>query len=183
MADTKIKMTELELKGALLLEAFQASDNRGRFTKYFENEMFEKLKFEVRESFASSNLKGVIRGLHFQNPQPQARIVWCPYGKIWDVIVDLRKNSKTYKKWHAEELSDQNKRGLYMPRGFAHGFISLSEGAYVLYLADAPWNPQAEKGIIYNDAALGIRWPKPVKGPIVSKRDAAFTAFRDEDAY
>jgi len=182
MGDTKIKATELPLKGALLLEAFEARDNRGKFSKYFDDALFRKLKFEVRESFASSNHENVIRGLHFQNPNAQARIVWCPYGKIWDVIVDLRKDSATYRKWHAEELSDENKRGLYIPRGFAHGFLSLSKGAYVLYFADAPWDSQAEKGIIYNDEALGIKWP--VEGaPIISGRDAAFGKLKDEDAY
>ncbi|MFA6035977.1 MAG: dTDP-4-dehydrorhamnose 3,5-epimerase family protein, partial [Candidatus Micrarchaeia archaeon] len=124
MADTKIKMTELPLRGAQLLEAFEAADNRGKFTKYFEDDLFRKLKFQMHESFASSNHENVVRGLHFQNPDAQARIVWCPYGKIWDVIVDLRKSSPTYKKWHAEELSDANKRGLYIPKGFAHGFLS-----------------------------------------------------------
>lgn len=177
---TRIRTSALPLKDALLLDAFQAEDNRGKFTKYFEDALFQELKFETRESFSSSNRTNVIRGLHLQNPKAQARIVWCPYGKIWDVIVDLRKSSPTYLKWHAEELSDTNNHGIYIPRGFAHGFVALSEGAYVLYLADAPYAPDTEKGIIWNDPKIGIKWPKLDGEPILSGRDAKFGMFDEE---
>ena len=177
----RIKAGELPLKDALTLEAGVQEDGRGRFSKYFDNELFHMLNFTVHEIFASSNRKGVVRGLHFQKPNPQARIVWCPYGKVWDVLVDLRRNSATYLKWHGEELSEENGRGVFVPRGFAHGFVSLTEGAYVLYFADAPYSPETEKGIIYNDRRLGIRWPGLEGKPVLSRRDAGFPEFREKE--
>ena len=172
-----IKIAKLPLDGACLLEMFESADERGKFHKYFDAELLKELKFEAREVFASSNRKGVVRGLHLQKPKPQARIVLCPYGRVWDAMVDLRKESKTYLKWHAEELSDANRRGVYVPRGYAHGFLALTDGAYVLYLADAPYDEKSETGIIYNDPSLGIRWPIEGKKPIMSKRDLGFGKF------
>ncbi|MDO8339828.1 MAG: dTDP-4-dehydrorhamnose 3,5-epimerase [Candidatus Burarchaeum sp.] len=179
----RLKISELPLKGARLLEAFEAEDARGRFSKFFEDALFKELNFTVHEVFASMNKKNVVRGLHFQDPQPQARIVWCPQGRIYDVLVDIRKNSPTFKKWHGVELSGKNKLGIYIPHGFAHGFLSLEKDSYVLYLADAPWSPESEKGIKYDDPALGISWPGLTGKPIQSERDAKFGNFREEDAY
>ncbi|VVC03155.1 dTDP-4-dehydrorhamnose 3,5-epimerase [Candidatus Burarchaeum australiense] len=182
--ETKIRTSELPLKGALLLEAFEADDARGRFSKFFEDSLFRQLGFTVHEVFASSNKKDVVRGLHFQNPQPQARIVWCPRGRIYDVLVDIRKGSPTFKKWHGVELGGKGKAlGVYVPKGFAHGFLSLEDDSYVLYLADAPWSPASEKGIIYDDPGLDIKWPKMAGRAIQSGRDAAFPAFNEKDAY
>lgn len=178
-----LKSSGLPLKGARLLETFEADDRRGRFSKFFDDALFRELGFTVHEVFASTNRKNVLRGLHFQNPKPQARIVWCLKGKIYDVLVDIRKNSPTFKKWHGIELSGENKRGVYVPRGFAHGFLSLEEGSHVLYLADAAWSPDSEKGIIYNDPGLGIKWPGLKDAQIQSDRDAKFAVFKEEDAY
>jgi len=176
-----IKTKELPLQDALLLEAGVHKDVRGQFSKYFDNSLFHKLNFAVHEVFASGNKKGVLRGLHFQNPNPQARIVWCPYGKIWDVQVDLRKDSRTYLKWHGEELSGEKGRGVFVPRGFAHGFVALSEEAFVLYIADAPYSPETEKGIIYNDRKLGIKWQGLEGKPVLSERDAGFSKFEEKE--
>src|SRR3990167_3543804 len=102
-----LKSSGLPLKGARLLETFEADDRRGRFSKFFDDALFRELGFTVHEVFASTNRKNVLRGLHFQNPKPQARIVWCLKGKIYDVLVDIRKNSPTFKKWHGIELSGE----------------------------------------------------------------------------
>ncbi|RLG20147.1 dTDP-4-dehydrorhamnose 3,5-epimerase [Candidatus Micrarchaeota archaeon] len=175
----RIGMKKLPLGDALLLTVFEHRDERGKFNKYVDSDVLRELKFEVKEVFASSNRKNVVRGLHLQKPNAQARIIWCPYGKVWDVMVDLRKGSETYLKWHAEELSDENGKGVYIPRGFAHGFLSLSEGAYVLYFADSAYDEKVETGIQYDDERIGIKWPLESR-PVLSKRDEGFGKFDEK---
>ena len=176
----KIKTSALPLEGALLLEVFKHEDLRGKFTKYFENRMFEELDFGVKEMFMSSNRKNVVRGLHLQKPKAQARIVWCLKGRIYDVIVDLRKKSETFKKWHGVELSASNGKGVYVPKGFAHGFLSLEDDSQVLYIANEPYSPETEGGIIYTDPVLNIKWPNMEKPPLMSERDSRFAKFDEE---
>lgn len=173
----KIKATALPLKGALLISPFRSKDSRGDFIKPADGALFRKLRFRVRDMFYSTSRKGVIRGLHFQNPNPQAKLVFCAKGSIYDVIVDLRKKSPTFKKWYGRELSEKNGNGFYIPRGFAHGFACLKKGSLVLYFADERYCPKYDTGVLYSDKELGIKWPVPGK-PTVSKRDSSLPPLR-----
>ena len=126
---------ELNLKGAYLIDCFYSGDNRGGFTKIFEKDFFSAagIQFTLNETFTSRSSKNVIRGLHFQSGNPQAKLVSVVAGKVWDVIVDLRQNSPTFGHWTAQELSAENHLSFYVPRGFAHGFASLEDGSVMLY--------------------------------------------------
>ena len=160
MAAFEIK--ETPLKGALVIEAFHASDNRGSFVKYFEKDIFRSLgiDFDLNETFVSISAKNVIRGMHFQLHAPQAKLVSVPQGKIYDVIIDLVKNSKTYGKWYGVELTEENKKQFLIPKGFAHGFLVLSDIAEFCYKCDDFWHPNDEGGLAWNDPAIGIVWPE-----------------------
>lgn len=165
---------ELELPGLFLVEPKVFGDERGYFKEIFKASDFKKAG--IREAFVQDNLsysqKGVLRGLHFQHePQAQGKLVTCLKGRIFDVAVDLRRGSPTFKKWVALELSEENHRLLYIPAGFAHGFQVLSEEALVAYKCTAEYAPELDAGIIWNDPELAIPWPIPE--PILSPKDAA----------
>lgn len=163
----------LELEGAYLITNFYAGDNRGGFMKCFEKNIYAGagIEFQLDETFVSVSTKNVIRGLHFQMRIPQAKLVSVVKGKVWDVIVDLREKSPTYKKWIGEEISAENHRALYIPRGFAHGFASLEDGTVMLYQCDGKYDKESDTGIIYNDPQLAIEWPIDDKLAIHSERD------------
>lgn len=170
------EFNKLELSGAYLIENFYVGDNRGGFTKCFEKDIYSKagIDFKLNETFASVSDKNVVRGLHFQTHNPQAKLVCVVKGKVWDVIVDLRLNSPTYKKWISAELSDENHRALYVPRGFAHGFASLENGTIMLYQCDGAYDEKTDTGIMFNDPEIGIKWPVDEGDMIHSKRDLTF---------
>ena len=123
--------------------------------------------------FFSMSAKNVIRGLHFQLHEPQAKIVSVPYGKVYDVIVDLQPESPTFKKWYAVELSGENNRAVYIPKGYAHGFASLQDGTIVVYQCDGAYDKASDTGIRYDDPELGIKWPIEPEAVICSERDRA----------
>ena len=133
----------------------------------------------VQENQSLSNSKGLIRGLHFQRPpHAETKLVRVVVGAIWDVFVDLRRNSDTYGLWDALELSAENKMMVYIPKGFAHGFCTLSEQTLVLYKVDAYYMPEFEGGLKWDDEALGIQWP--VDNPHLSVKDTTrWSTFRD----
>ena len=163
---------KLEISDVVLIEPKLFSDNRGFFYESFkESDFFSHGivdKF-VQENFSHS-VKDVVRGLHFQkNPCAQAKLVAVIKGKIFDVVVDIRKNSPTYGKWVGEILSEENHRSLYLPEGFAHGFCVLSEEADVLYKVSNEYSPENERGIIWNDPIINISWS--VEKPIISEKD------------
>lgn len=166
-------ITRLELEGAFLIDSFYQGDKRGGFTKYFEKDSFAKaaIEFQLNETFVSVSRKNVIRGLHFQLNHPQAKLVSVVKGKLWDVIVDLRLNSLTYKKWIGVELSEENHKALYVPRGFAHGFLALEDETMMLYQCDGKYDKETDTGIIYNDPELNITWPVDDTISIHSDRD------------
>lgn len=170
---------ELKLKGAYLISGFYIGDDRGSFTKNFEKDIFAKagIEFRLSESFFSCSAKNVIRGLHFQTHNPQAKLVSVVAGSVWDVIVDLRLDSPTFKQWVAYELSAKNHLSLYVPRGFAHGFLSLEDNTVMFYQCDGEYDKFSDTGIIYNDATLDICWPIKEKDVIHSKRDLEFGNF------
>ena len=164
---------ELDLKGAYLITSFYAGDNRGGFTKSFEKDIFREagIEFHLNETFASVSMKNVIRGLHFQTHNPQAKLVSVVAGKVWDVMVDLRPDSPTFKKWCAHELSAENHMSFYIPRGFAHGFASLEDNTVMLYQCDGKYDKETDTGIRFDDHEIGIIWPVGENEAIHSKRD------------
>ena len=162
----------LPLKDAYIVHAKKFFDDRGFFSELFREDLFTEagIKFRPVQINLSYSRKGVIRGLHFQRkPFTQAKLIYCPKGKIYDVIVDLRPNSPTFKKWYGVLLSPDNLNALFVPRGFAHGFASLEEGSQVLYATDNVYSKDHDGGIRWNDPDLGIVWP--FKDPILSEKD------------
>jgi len=160
------------------------TDSRGYFTETYKESDF--LKNGISDSFIQDNtsqsLKGVVRGLHYQiNPVAQAKLVRCIYGKVFDVAVDIRKGSPTFGKWISCELSSDNNYLLYLPEGFAHGFLTLSEKALVTYKVSAEYAPDYERGIIYNDSKIAIKWP--TNDILLSEKDALFPGFTEADIF
>jgi dTDP-4-dehydrorhamnose 3,5-epimerase len=152
-------------------------DDRGRFFESYNQEKFSTLG--ITDIFLQDNVsiskKGVLRGLHFQNsPYAQAKLVSVLHGEVFDVAVDIRPESATYKKWVGATLSGENHRMLYIPQGFAHGFYVLSQEARFTYKCSGYYNKEASSGIIWNDPTLAISWPIPAgESPILSAQDAA----------
>lgn len=174
MVETKI--IETDMPGLFLINFKKFEDERGLFSKPFEKEVFEELGLETKfvEDFFSISKKNVIRGLHFQIPPAEhVKLVYCTFGKIFDVVVDLRRGSPTYGKFQTFELSPERALALYIPKGFAHGFLVLSEVAVVSYKVSTQYSPEYDRGILWN--SVGVRWP--VEKPILSERDSKFPRF------
>ncbi|RKY02938.1 MAG: dTDP-4-dehydrorhamnose 3,5-epimerase [Spirochaetes bacterium] len=170
---------KLEIPGPVLIEPKVFSDDRGIFMETYKHPDFAE--FGIKEIFTQDNYsksikKGVLRGLHYQIPPfAQAKIIWVISGEIFDVIVDIRVGSPYYGKWIGINLSSENRKMLYIPCGFAHGFCTLSEVTEVVYKCTNVYSPQHERGIIWNDPLLKINWP--VKHPILSKKDSTHPTF------
>ena len=162
----------LNISDVILVEPKLFSDDRGFFLESFKTSDFLSIGIDkkfVQDNFSHS-IRGVIRGLHFQRtPKAQAKLVTAFKGEIFDVAVDIRKNSPTYGKWIGEILSESNHKLLYIPEGFAHGFCVLSEEADVLYKVSNEYSSDHEEGIIWSDPKLNIQWP--ITKPIVSDKD------------
>ncbi len=172
-------MKKPTLAGLQLIELKIFGDDRGYFMERYQKERFQALGLpgEFIQDNLSRSKPGVIRGLHYQNNPAQGKLVGAIRGAIWDVVVDIRKNSPTYGKWEAFELSDTNGHLLWIPGGFAHGFCVLgNEPADVMYKVDAPYSPKTEGGILWSDAELKIEWP--VSNPIVSGKDQVLQTFQ-----
>lgn len=172
---------ELELSGAYLISNFFAGDNRGGFTKTFEKEIYKAagIELNISETFVSRSAKNVIRGLHFQTHNPQAKLVSVVSGKVWDVIVDLRPGSPTFSKWIAHELSAENHMCFFVPRGFAHGFASLEDNTVMLYQCDGKYDSETDTGIVFNDPDIGINWVVDETKAIHSRRDIELGSLQD----
>lgn len=164
---------KLDLAGAYLISNFFVEDVRGSFTKIFEKNIFSKfgIGFNLGESFVSVSARGVVRGMHFQIKNPQAKLVSVLHGRAWDCIVDIRKDSTTYKKWTGVELSADNHKALYVPRGFAHGFAVLEDDTVMLYHCDGEYDKATDTGIVIDDRDLNIQWPVDLQKAIRSERD------------
>lgn len=169
------KIRSSNIPAVKIIDQFNSSDHRGAFTKTFHWDSFvdQGIQFELRESFYSISKKDVIRGLHFHKPPfDHAKIVFCSKGAILDVALDLRTNSATYGQHVMQELSAENHLAMYIPRGFAHGFLALEEESQTFYFVDGVYHVASDAGILYRDA--GIHWP--VDTPILSERDLSFPA-------
>ena len=173
-------ITATDIGGYIIDTAF-SDDNRGSFTKLFEKEPFKQggIDFHCSESFVSVSDKNVVRGMHFQTFQPQAKLVSVITGKIYDVIIDLRKGSGTYGQWQGFYLSSENHKSLYVPRGFAHGFLSLCDGSAVLYQCDGAYDKDSDTGILFCDEDIGIKWPVEVSKMVVGQRDRGQMTFKE----
>ncbi len=168
-----MQVIQLAIPDVLLLAPRVFEDERGFFYESFNQQVFEaalgKQIHFVQDNHSKSR-KGVLRGLHYQDPHAQGKLVRVIQGEVFDVAVDIRKNSATYGKWVGEILSADNKKQLWIPEGFAHGFLVLSETAEFLYKTTDYYHPECEKVLLWNDSDLAIDWP--IKCPIVSGKDA-----------
>jgi dTDP-4-dehydrorhamnose 3,5-epimerase len=148
-------------------------DERGYFMRTFDEKIFKEHGISniwVQENHSFSRNKGIIRGLHFQfPPHAETKLVRCLRGTIYDVFVDFRKGSSSFGKWDSIELSEDNGKVIYIPKGFAHGFCTLADDCHVLYKVDSPYEAGSEGGIVWNDSTLDIQWP--VRNPILSLKD------------
>lgn len=181
---TVLRFCPAELAGAFVIELEPHSDERGFFARSFcEREFAERglVQSYPQHNVSWNRLEGTLRGMHFNAPpHEEAKLVSCTSGAILDVIVDLRRDSPTRGEWISVELSAENRRMLYVPKGFAHGFLTQSDGAEVFYRMSAAYVPSAARGIRWNDPALGIRWPRTPS--VVSERDASHPDYDPEAA-
>jgi len=174
--------TKTEFPGLLIFEPLAFEDERGFFFESYNERVFQQEKIDIKfvQDNQSHSKYGVIRGLHYQlNPFAQTKLVRVLRGKILDVVVDMRKGSPQYAKPYSIELSADNKKQLFIPKGFAHGFSVLSETADVIYKCDSFYNKESEAGIIYNDSVLKIDWQLPSYQIIVSSKDLLLGSFTD----
>lgn len=171
---------ETKIKDVYVIEPKVFGDNRGYFMETYRKEEFDKagLKYNFVQDNQSKSKKGVLRGLHYQRKYPQAKLVRVISGEVFDVAIDLRKNSPTYGQWVGEILSSENKKMLMVPRGFAHGFMVLSETAEFIYKCDEVYHPEDEGGIMWNDPEVGIKWPSDIE-PLLSEKDQRHPSLKE----
>lgn len=168
-----MKITKTKLDGVVIIESDVFGDNRGFFMESWNKKKMEEngLYYDfVQDNHSKSTVKGTLRGIHFQKGnKAQAKLVRCVKGAVLDVAVDLRKNSPTFKQWVGVELNEENKKQLLIPRGFGHGFVTLTDDVEFLYKADNYYAPEADAGIRWNDPEIGVEWG--VENPILSEKD------------
>lgn len=174
------RFKRLEIEDVVLIEPVVFPDGRGFFMETYKQSEFSA--FGIRERFVqdnhSSSAKGVLRGLHYQRePMAQGKLIRCIQGAIFDVAVDIRRDSPSFGRWISVELSAENRLMLYVPPGFAHGFMVLSEMAEILYKCTREYSPQDEEGIIWNDPDISIVWP--LANPVLSVKDMGYPGLMD----
>ena len=169
---------ETKIKDVYIIDVKTYGDNRGYFMETYKESDFKEagLNYNFVQDNQSSSHKGVLRGLHFQKTHPQAKLVRVIKGEVFDVAVDLRKGSPTYGQWVGAVLTEENKRQFMIPRGFAHGFVVMSDYAEFAYKCDELYHPEDEGGIIWNDPEIGIDWPD-VGEIILSEKDKVQSSF------
>lgn len=169
----KFKITEAPIKGVFIIEPTVFGDNRGYFMETYNKAEFKEagLDMEFVQDNQSKSRKGVLRGLHFQKNFPQGKLVRVIKGEVFDVAVDIRKGSTTYGKWFGVILNEENKKQFYIPEGFAHGFLVLSEEAEFTYKCTELYHPEDEGGLLWNDTEIGIEWPLDGVDVLLSDKD------------
>lgn len=180
-----MKATRLAIPEVVLIEPKVFGDSRGFFFESFNQKAFNEAtgtNHQFVQDNHSRSSKGVLRGLHYQIQQPQGKLVRVVRGAVFDVAVDIRKSSPTFGQWVAEELSEDNHRQLWVPPGFAHGFVVLSDTAEFLYKTTDYYAPAHERCILWNDETLAIHWPAGIQ-PILSAKDAQGKAFVDAEVF
>jgi dTDP-4-dehydrorhamnose 3,5-epimerase len=178
-----MKTIETKLPGVLIIEPSVFSDTRGFFMETWNQNRY--IAAGMSASFVQDNLSfsrcGALRGLHFQHPNAQAKLVFVLHGEVFDVVVDIRNGSPTFAQWVGIILSADNKRQVYIPEGFAHGFYVISETALCAYKCTDFYNPQAEGGIAWDDLDIGITWPSDK--PILSEKDQNYPRLKEIPPY
>ena len=176
-----MNIIETALPGVLIIEPRVFGDQRGFFMETWNAAGFAGAGLDLTfvQDNHSRSQKGVLRGLHFQNPGPQGKLVRVTQGAVYDVAVDLRASSPTFGQWVGVELSAENKRMFWVPEGFAHGFLTLEDDTDFLYKCTAPYAPQSEFTLAWNDPAIGIEWPVAEIDPIISEKDTRGLALAD----
>jgi dTDP-4-dehydrorhamnose 3,5-epimerase len=180
-----LTVKKLAIPEVLLIESPVFKDNRGKFLELFKHSDF--FEAGIKGEFLQDNLayskKGVLRGMHYQlAPKAQAKIVRAVKGTIYDVVADVRKGSPTFGQWVGAELSEDNNLAIYVPEGFAHGFMCLSEESYVVYkMTNNEYSPESERGIAWNDPDLKINWP--IAQPILSSKDSNAPFLKDVEVF
>lgn len=178
-----MKIIETKINGVLIIEPEIFTDNRGWFAEVYNKNKLKEFNIDIdfiQDNQSFSNKKGTLRGLHFQNePYAQSKLVRCTKGAVLDVAVDLRKNSPTYKEWVSVELSEENKRQILIPKGFAHGFIVLEDNSEFNYKVDNYYNKEHDRSIRYDDRELNIDWG--TENPILSEKDLNAPFLKDSD--
>jgi dTDP-4-dehydrorhamnose 3,5-epimerase len=179
---SKFNFTETSIEGVYIIEPTVFGDDRGYFMETYHEEEFREagLDFNFVQDNQSRSKKGVLRGLHFQYTRPQGKLVRAIKGAVFDVAVDLRKDSSTYGKWEGVILSEQNKKQFYVPEGFAHGFLVLSDEAEFTYKCTDFYNSDDEGGILWNDPDIGIDWPlEDIEEVSLSEKDEQWNSFKN----
>lgn len=179
-----MEVIKTDFEGLYVIEPKVFGDNRGWFFESYTKERYESFGLKadfVQDNQSYSKEKGTVRGLHFQkNPMAQLKLIRCTRGRIIDTVVDIRKSSKTYKKHFSIELSPENAKQLWIPRGFAHGFVTLTEDCEIQYKVDNYYSPECDRSIKYNDPEFGIDWG--VENPVLSQKDLKAPLLADSDA-
>jgi dTDP-4-dehydrorhamnose 3,5-epimerase len=175
-----MKLIKTPLDGLVIIEPKRFADERGFFLESFQEQRYQEI-LNSNTTFVQDNLshskKNVLRGLHYQRQQAQDKLVTIIKGCVFDVAVDIRKNSPTFGKWHGEILSDENHRQFFIPKGFAHGFCVLSESAYFHYKCSNYYHPEAECGILWSDVDIAIAWP--LTTPLLSPKDRLYPTLKE----
>lgn len=176
-----MRLVETPLAGAYVIELDLLGDERGWFARTYDEAFFDEHGLErvgVQANSSFNAARDTLRGLHYQaDPYAEAKLVRCVRGVIWDVGVDLRPDSDTYLAWHAVELSADNRRGFYLPAGFAHGFQTLTSDCEVHYLMGQVYVPEAARGVRWDDPAFAIGWPEPAGERTMSDKDRGYPGF------
>lgn len=180
-----MKVIAADIPGPLIIEPALFGDERGFFMETWNRTAFAEagLDLDWVQDNHSRSQKGVLRGLHFQNPGPQGKLVRVTRGAVFDVAVDLRRSSDHFGQWTAVELSADNKRMFWLPEGFAHGFLTLSDDTDFLYKCTAPYAPQSEHTLAWDDPTLAIDWPDVGMAPIISGKDQRGLALSEVAAF
>jgi dTDP-4-dehydrorhamnose 3,5-epimerase len=169
---------ETEIPGAWVIDAEPSRDERGTFTRTFDADAFAEhgLSTDVVQCSTSLNTHAAtVRGLHYQvEPHAECKLVRCTAGAVYDVLVDLRPDSPTHRRWYAVELSSDRGNAVYVPRGVAHGFQTLVDGSELLYMIDRPFEPAAARGVRWDDPAFAIEWPQPPGERTIAERDRSY---------
>lgn len=180
-----MNVIECNVPGPLILEPRVFGDDRGFFMESWNAQAFAKVGLDLTfvQDNHSRSQKGVLRGMHFQNPGPQGKLVRVVRGAVFDAVVDLRRSSPTFGKWTGTVLSSENKRMFWVPEGFAHGFLTLEDDTDFLYKCTAPYAPQHEASLAWDDPAVGIEWPLDGIEPKLSAKDAVGVPLADVKAF
>lgn len=180
-----MRVIETALPGLLAIEPKVFGDDRGFFMESWNAERFRELGLDIEftQDNQSRSAKGVLRGLHYQSPNPQGKLVRVTAGRVWDVAVDLRRSSPQFGKWTAYELSAENKRMIWIPPGFAHGFLTLEDDTDFLYKCSGRYDPASEHSLLWCDPAVGIEWPLSDLQVQLSVKDEAGRPLAESEAF